>query len=86
MNLERGLRREDDACAAADANRLPEPIAAEHARPGADDDQIGGIADRERASDAQRRLGVRVRDNRASAAPLEDKLEPRVAADLGWNP
>jgi hypothetical protein len=83
MNLECGLRCEHDARAASDVNRLADSVAAKQAWTGANENQVRGIANRERPSDAHRRLGVRVRDRRPSTAPLEDKLEPCVAADRG---
>ena len=51
--------------------------------PGADADQddVGRVVELEAAADAQRRLGVGVRQHRAAAATLEHQLETRAPAD-----
>src|SRR5471032_320832 len=80
MDLQRSLRREDDARAAAHVNRLTQRVAGENARPRADDDDVGGAIEIEGAADAERRLGIRGRDHGARAAALEDEIEPRRSA------
>ena len=84
MRLERRLRRQHDARAAADANRLPQRVAGKDAGAGADEDHVGGIVELEGAADAERRLGIRVRQDGAAPARFEDELEARLAADRRW--
>ena len=81
MDLQRGLRDEDDARAAADVDRLRECITAKDTGSGADENHVRGAAQVEGARDAKRRLCVLVSDDGAAASLLERELEPGVAAD-----
>jgi len=67
-------------------NGVAERVAAEDARSRADEDHVGGAAEIVDATDPQRRLGVRVREDRASAPRLEAQLEATVPSNLGCDP
>jgi hypothetical protein len=86
MDLQRRLRGEDDARAAADVNRLRQAVAAEDPRPGADDDRVRGAVQIEHRCNPERRLGVLVRDDGAAAALLEHQLESGVSSDCAGGP
>jgi hypothetical protein len=83
MHLQRRLRRQDDARAARDVDGLAQFVAAEDSGSGTDQDQIRGSIHVDRGTDAERRLGVAVREDGAFAAPLERQLE--AAADCSSN-
>src|SRR6476620_8555201 len=83
MRLQRRLRGEYDTCAAAHMNGCRERVAAEHAGTGTHENRVSGALEVEGARDAERRLGVAVREHGAAAAPLEGQLEARVAPDCG---
>ena len=81
VHLQRRLRRQHHARTAADVHRLAQRVAGEDARPGADDDDVGGAAEVKDAADAERRLGVRVRHNRSLAALFKHELEASRSPD-----
>ena len=56
-------------------------VAAENPGTGTDDDHIQRVVQRERPSDAERRLDVRMGDDGTPAAPLEREIEPRMTSD-----
>ena len=81
MRLQRGLRAEEHTRPGLDPHRLLQAVAGKHARPGADDDHVGGGANLKALSNPEWRFGVRVGDDGAAAPVAEDELETRAAAD-----
>ena len=84
VDLQRRLRCEHDPRTRADYHSLVQAVAGEHARTGADENEVGraDVAfDVERTADAQRRLHVCVRQDCATGATLECEIESRLPSN-----
>ena len=71
---------QDGLRASSDADRVLEHVARENPGAAAHEDHISRAVERQHAADAQRRLGVAVRDDGVTPTPLEHELETRGAA------
>ena len=85
MNLHGRLRDEQHPRAAFDSDPLFEPVAAKHSRSAPRKDDVRIRPSIEDAADAERRLGVRVRQDRPAAPVREHELETSPAPDRGRN-
>ena len=86
MCLQRGLRREHDSRAACDLDGVLQRVAAEDAGTGADENHVRGAVEIVHAADPQRRLGIGMREDRATAPCFEQELEAAVPSNLGGGP
>jgi hypothetical protein len=86
MHLNRRLRRQADARAWLDDDRLPEVVSTKDARSGRRQDQMQAVAVWQRRSDAEGRLAVRVLQDRLPAATAKRQFEAGPASDVSRGP
>jgi len=87
VNLDGRLRCEPHPRAPFDDDRLSQAVATENTgRRGCQDEMHAIVVIRQNPADTERRLGVRMCQDGAAAAPPERQLEARMTPDAGGSP